>query len=123
MLTATAAVRPAAENFATAPVQQLLTFADLYENYGNRVYGVCHRIMSNYQDAMDAAQETFATIHRRMAALRTDDNVAGWVHRVAVNTCLSIKRRQKARPAQLMGELTDSGDQERETGRHADGLL
>jgi len=89
-------------------------FSNLYEQHNGRVYRVCRRIMRNDADARDASQETFATISQRLPAMRCNDNVAGWVHRIAVNTSLSLKRRARARPSQLLGDITGPAEDQRE---------
>ena len=43
-------------------------FRDLYDQYKDRVYNVCYRITGNGTDALDASQETFGILFRRVVA-------------------------------------------------------
>ena len=43
-------------------------FRDLYEQYKDRVYNVCYRTTGNAADALDASQETFGILFRKVSA-------------------------------------------------------
>jgi RNA polymerase sigma-70 factor (ECF subfamily) len=73
-------------------------FRDLYEAYKDRVYNTCYRITGSATDAMDAAQETFATAFRRIDGFRFESRFSSWIYRVAVNASIDLRRRSASRP-------------------------
>lgn len=68
-------------------------FRQLYEEFKDRVYNVCYRVTGNANDALDASQETFGIIHRKIGDFRFDSKFSSWVYRVAVNASIDLKRR------------------------------
>jgi len=60
-------------------------FRDLYEIYKDRVYNVCYRIAGNPTDALDASQETFGILFRKLGDFRFESKFSSWVYRIAVN--------------------------------------
>lgn len=72
-------------------------FRDLYELYKDRVYNVCYRITGNPCDALDAAQETFGVLFRKIAEFRFESCFSSWVYRIAVNASIDLKRRAGSR--------------------------
>lgn len=68
-------------------------FRELYEKYRDRVYNVCYRISGNATDALDASQETFGVVFRKIRDFRFESKFSSWVYRVAVNASIDHKRR------------------------------
>ena len=97
---------------ATAPTGLEGAFRDLYELYKDRVYNVCYRITGNPSDALDAAQETFGILFRKIAEFRFESCFSSWVYRVAVNASIDLKRRTGSRYLASLDALSE-GDAER----------
>ncbi|MEO0653019.1 MAG: sigma-70 family RNA polymerase sigma factor, partial [Planctomycetota bacterium] len=72
-------------------------FGELYERYRDRVFNVCYRIAGNPTDALDASQETFGTLYRKLGDFRFQSKFSSWVYRIAVNASIDLKRRDRAR--------------------------
>ena len=72
-------------------------FRNLYDQYKDRVYNVCYRITGNATDALDASQETFGIMFRKIGEFRFESKLSSWVYRIAVNASIDMKRRQSAR--------------------------
>jgi len=72
-------------------------FRELYDLYKDRVYNVCYRITGNATDALDASQETFGILFRKLADFRFQSKFSSWVYRIAVNAAIDVKRRGQAR--------------------------
>ena len=72
-------------------------FRELYVAYRDRVYNVCYRVTGNATDALDAAQETFGVLFRRIGDFRFESRFSSWVYRIAVNTSIDLKRRAATR--------------------------
>lgn len=86
-------------------------FRTLYERFKDRVYNVCYRITGNATDALDASQETFGTLHRKIADFRFQSRFSSWVYRIAVNASIDLKRRnQHRRLASLDGGTDEDGN-------------
>jgi RNA polymerase sigma-70 factor (ECF subfamily) len=69
----------------------------LYDRYKDRVYNVCFRITGNPSDALDASQETFGILFRRLREFRFESRFSSWVYRIAVNASIDIRRRVRSR--------------------------
>lgn len=69
-------------------------FDTLVRQYQGLVYSVCLRHLGDEADAQDATQETFLTLARKAASVRS--NLAGWLHGCARQTSLDMLRRQIA---------------------------
>ena len=72
-------------------------FVALVDRFRQRVWRICFRLLSNEQDAGDAAQEVFLRLflHRDRFAGRS--KYATWVHAIAVRTCLAMRRSRGRR--------------------------
>ena len=72
-------------------------FRKLYEQYKDRVYNVCYRITGNATDALDASQETFGIMFRKIGDFRFESKFSSWAYRIAVNASIDMKRRANTR--------------------------
>lgn len=72
-------------------------FRQLYEQYKDRVYNVCYRITGSPTDALDASQETFGILFRKIGEFRFESKFSSWVYRIAVNASIDLKRRSSSR--------------------------
>jgi DNA-directed RNA polymerase specialized sigma24 family protein len=59
-----------------------LAFNTLMKRHGPMVYGTARRIAGDRHVAEDLFQATFLILARKAAAIRWDDSIAGWLHRV-----------------------------------------
>lgn len=73
-----------------------------------QVLRTAFRILGNWADAEDVAQEVFLRLHRRGIIFANDAAAGGWLYRVTVNLCLD--RTRSRRPSQ---ELPDVPSRER----------
>lgn len=82
----------------TTPIEGLDgAFRELYDRFRDRVYNVCYRITGNPSDALDASQETFGTVCRKIGDFRFQSRFSSWVYRIAVNASIDLKRRNRSR--------------------------
>jgi RNA polymerase sigma-70 factor (ECF subfamily) len=63
-------------------------FSDLYDAYKDRVYNVCYRNTGNASDALDASQETFGILFRKIHDFRFESKFSSWVYRLASSACI-----------------------------------
>lgn len=94
-------------------------FRSLYDQYSNRVYNVCLRITGNATDALDASQETFGVIFRKIGDFRFESRFSSWVYRIAVNASIDLKRRGEVRPATSLESVSGG----RQSGQESPALL
>jgi len=64
----------------------------LVRRHGEMVIGVCRRMLGDTPDADDAFQATFLILVRKAKSLDRPEQVAGWLHRVA----LRVARKARA---------------------------
>jgi RNA polymerase sigma-70 factor (ECF subfamily) len=83
-------------------------FRRLYERYKDRVYNVCYRITGNATDALDASQETFGIVFRRVREFRFQSRFSSWVYRIAVNASIDLKRRSSSRRLASLDAVRDA---------------
>ena len=72
-------------------------FEELYNLYKERVYNVAYRITGSPVDALDASQETFGILFRKIREFRFRSKFSSWVYRIAVNAAIDLRRRGVAR--------------------------
>lgn len=99
---------------------QLDPFDDIVAEHSTRVHRVVRRVISDPDMVADVVQETFIRAWRGIARFRGDSSVSTWLHRIAVNTALTARRRAataRNRIAEfdddMMAESTPSIDPER----------
>jgi RNA polymerase sigma-70 factor (ECF subfamily) len=83
-------------------------FSTLVERYQDRIYSVALNYVSNPEDAMDVAQETFVKAYSNLGKFDSASAFYTWLYRIAVNTAIDFLRKRKSRP-------TDSLDDEKFT--------
>jgi RNA polymerase sigma-70 factor (ECF subfamily) len=83
-------------------------FRELYDLYKDRVYNVCYRVAGNASDALDASQETFGILFRKIGDFRFQSRFSSWVYRIAINASIDLKRRQSSRRLASLDVVTES---------------
>jgi RNA polymerase sigma-70 factor (ECF subfamily) len=75
--------------------QQAFTY--LVDTYQRPVYNLCYRMLSNAEDAEDAAQETFLRAYRSIKRYDRDRPFSTWILSIAAHYCIDqIRRRRMA---------------------------
>lgn len=72
-------------------------FAALFERYEERVWRICYRLLGSSADAADAAQEVFVRMFLERAKFAQRSRYSTWVHGIAVNVCLTMRRSRGRR--------------------------
>jgi RNA polymerase sigma-70 factor (ECF subfamily) len=89
---------------------EVQSFDELMDAHEDRVFAVCLRMLRDREAALDATQETFITVFRKVGTFAGKSAFSTWLYRVAVNTCYDALRRQKRRAAGAMPEHHDPPD-------------
>ena len=72
-------------------------FGELVRRWERRIFALAYGMLGREEDARDATQETFLAAFRNLRGFRGDAKVSSWLHRIAVNQCISRQRRSKVR--------------------------
>ncbi|MEV1122117.1 RNA polymerase subunit sigma-70 [Actinosynnema sp. NPDC049800] len=85
-------------------------FALLTERYRRELQAHCYRMLANYEDSQDLAQETFLRAWRKRESFRGHAALRTWLYRIATNACLDfLEKRNDRTPVPV--ELPDSGSE------------
>ena len=72
-------------------------FGEIVRRWERKIFALCFGMLTREDEARDAAQETFISAYKNLDRFRGEAKVSSWLHRIAVNQCLKVKRRAKTR--------------------------
>ncbi len=72
-------------------------FGEIVKRWERKIFALCYGMLNREDEAKDAVQETFIAAYKNLGRFRGDAKVSSWLHRIAVNQCLTRKRREKTR--------------------------
>lgn len=70
----------------------------LLDRHADRVHALCRRIVTDPDDALDAAQEALIAVTRGITRFDGRSAFSTWLYRVATNAALDEARRRRRRP-------------------------
>ena len=76
-------------------------FEALYRQHAGRVYALCLRISADDAQAQDLTQDVFIRAWRALGSFRGDSAFSSWLHRLTVNTALSLLRSERRHEARV----------------------
>lgn len=79
-------------------------FGVIVKRWERKIFALCFGMLSREDEARDAAQETFIAAYRNLKNFRGEAKVSSWLHRIAVNQCLTTKRRAKTRSEDFLDD-------------------
>jgi len=85
------------------PRETTLSFDQVLRQREAQVLRTAFRILGNWADAEDVAQEVFLRLHRHGIAFANDGATGAWLYRVTVNLCLD--RARSRRPSQELSDV------------------
>lgn len=86
-------------------------FGEIVKRWERKIFALCFGMLTREDEARDATQETFIAAYKNLARFRGEAKVSSWLHRIAVNQCLTVKRRAKTRAEDYLDD--DSGESDR----------
>ncbi len=94
----------------------IIAFEELIGSYQKRVFNLALRIIGNYDDAADLAQEAFVRIYKAISSFKEQSSFSTWVYRITTNVCLDEIRKRKNRKVVYIDEdiQTDDGEMKRQ---------
>lgn len=72
-------------------------FGEIVRKWERRIFALTFGMLGREEDARDATQETFLAAFRNLRGFRGEAKVSSWLHRIAVNQCITRQRRAKVR--------------------------
>lgn len=72
-------------------------FGEIVCRWERKIFALAFGMLGREEDARDATQETFLAAFRNLRGFRGEAKVSSWLHRIAVNQCITRQRRAKVR--------------------------
>ncbi|MFN2454572.1 MAG: RNA polymerase sigma factor [Pyrinomonadaceae bacterium] len=86
-------------------------FGEIVRRWERRIYALAYGMLGREDEARDATQDTFVAAFRNLRGFRGESKVSSWLHRIAVNQCITRQRRAKVRGESSLDEqLETAGD-------------
>jgi RNA polymerase sigma factor (sigma-70 family) len=77
-------------------------FAELYDEFAERINGLCDALLRDRDEAADATHDTFVLAAQRIAQLRDLERLAGWLFAIARHVCFRrLEQRRRVTPIDL----------------------
>lgn len=86
-------------------------FEELVNRYRNQITNFIFRMLNDYEEAVDLAQETFVRIFRAAERYTDDYAFSTYIYRIATNLAISELRKRKRRRLVSLNGLFQSGDE------------
>lgn len=83
----------------------LAAFRHLVELTQAHVYGIAIQVLRDPDAAQDVVQETYFTVHRKLATLADAERASTWIRRIATRLALNHKRGLRLHFVQLSDDL------------------
>jgi RNA polymerase sigma-70 factor (ECF subfamily) len=102
-------------------------FGEIVRRWERRIFALAYGILGREEEARDATQETFIAAFRNLRGFRGEAKVSSWLHRIAVNQCITRQRRARVRAENSLEAETEAGGErfaapaERSPARQAEG--
>lgn len=85
-------------------------FGEIVRRWERKIFALCFGMLGREDEAHDAAQEAFIAAYRNLKNFRGDAKVSSWLHRIAVNQCLTTKRKARSRSEEFLDDEDGSED-------------
>jgi RNA polymerase sigma-70 factor (ECF subfamily) len=83
-------------------------FGEIVKRWERKIFALCFGMLGREDEARDAAQESFIAAYRNLSSFRGEARVSSWLHRIAVNQCLTVKRRAKTRSEDFLDDEAEA---------------
>ena len=77
---------------------QPAAFEVLVGRYQHIMFNVALRMLGDYEDARDAAQNTFVKAYEKLGTYDPERRFFSWMYRILMNECLNLRRRPATEP-------------------------
>jgi len=84
-------------------------FAELISKHQRMIHSLTYLMTGSLADAEDLAQETFINAYRQIGSYRGASKFSTWLYRIAINACLTWRRRETLRVEAAANWVETSG--------------
>ncbi len=92
-------------------------FDALVLRYQDRIFNLCYRMLGDYDEANDSAQEAFIKAYNNINSFKFKSSFSTWLYRIAVNTCKNNISSLASRMKRKMVRLDNPGHGDDEEGQ------
>jgi RNA polymerase sigma-70 factor (ECF subfamily) len=88
----------------------------LVEAYQKKIFNLAFRMIGNYDDAGDLAQEALIRVYKSIAGFKAQSSFSTWIYRITTNVCLDeIRKRKNKKVLSLDEEIhVEDGEMQRQ---------
>ncbi len=87
-------------------------FAEIMNRYRNPLTNYLFRMLGDYEEAVDLAQESFVRVYFALDRYRTDYAFSTYIYRIATNLAISELRRKRRRKLMSIATFFPGDDEE-----------
>jgi RNA polymerase sigma-70 factor (ECF subfamily) len=62
-------------------------FNQLVNKHRDKAFNLCYRLLGDYEEANDCAQETFVRVYKALGRFKMESAFSTWLYRIVVNVC------------------------------------
>lgn len=84
-------------------------FGELVRRYQDRLYNTVYRLLGSAEDAQDVVQEAFLSAYQSLDGFKGHSEFYTWLYRIAYNTAISLKRKQRVTLSLSAGPRGEGG--------------
>lgn len=84
-------------------------FDELVRRHQVKIHDLCYKMLRNYDDASDMAQETFIKAYKKINKFQGKSKFTTWLYRIAVNNCLNFIKKQRP-TEEIFDEIMSNGE-------------
>jgi len=77
---------------------------EIVARFQGRVFAVAYRVLGNREDALDASQEVFLKVYRKIGSWQPTGGFLPWILRMATNHSIDQLRKKRRHPEQSLEE-------------------
>ena len=85
-------------------------FNRLVLKYKDMVFNLCFRLLGDYDEANDCAQEIFIKVFNNLKSFKFESSFTTWLYRISVNTCKNNLSSLTSRMKKKMMSLDNPGN-------------
>lgn len=88
-------------------------FSELVERYQSKIINMAYGMLSDQEDAYDAAQEVFIKVYRNLDSFEGKSSFSTWIYRITVNVCNDILRKRQRKISAISIFSSSDDDEEK----------
>jgi len=88
----------------------IAAFEELIEAYQKKIFNFAYRMIGNYDDAADLAQEALIRIFKSIGGFKEQSSFSTWIYRITTNVCLDEIRKRKNKKEYSLDEEVQVDD-------------